>query len=201
MRGRRAEALCGRGSPEARLVSPAPSAPGQGPRSAIGRKVPTTTRLASFATSTRSSAPGGMTTGTTVTPSARWTAMDALASNLLESRSSSVGPTRVSLAVTRAREPRSELNRRPIVVGPDERHQHGAVSRLAGGNDRHVARRCVEQVGDGGVIQAAAADPSTITRSTSCSAANLATSRPGDADLNAATRVAVPAATNRSLCA
>ena len=53
----------------------------------------------------------------------------------------------------RGRRPGAELDRRPVVLGPDERHEHRPGASLVADNHRDVARRAREQLGDHRVTQ------------------------------------------------
>ncbi len=110
---------------------------------------PTTSRPASRLASSMPSSPGGVSSGSAEMPRTRWTASAPCESRRLASRlpcsGTAAAPASRSGACSRVREPRAELDRRPVVVGPAERDEHGALGRRVPRNEqRHVAGRLRE---------------------------------------------------------
>ena len=92
---------------------------------------PTTSRPASRLASSMPSSPGGVSSGSAEMPRTRWTASAPCESRRLASRlpcsGTAAAPASRSGASVGAREPRAELDRRPVVLGPSERDEHGAL--------------------------------------------------------------------------
>ena len=110
---------------------------------------PTTSRPASRLASSMPSSPGGVSSGSAEMPRTRWTASAPCESRRLASRlpcsGTAAAPASRSGASLGAREPRAELDRRPVVLGPSERDEDGALRRRVPRNEqRHVAGRLRE---------------------------------------------------------
>ena len=118
---------------------------GPSPSCCQRRERPTTTRPMPVAAAARDPGSGATSNGSAATPTVRWIAIDALASNRLASRPapSPVDPASTSASPRRGRQPGSELDRGPVVLGARERDQHRAVARPAD-QDRDVAGRLGE---------------------------------------------------------
>ena len=103
----------------------------------------------------------GASIGSATIPAVRWTISEASASRRLASRPSpppsATAPIRRSGASGGAGDPRAELERRPVVPGGAERHQHRARARRPARRDEHrdVAWRLLED--DAGVAARARA--------------------------------------------
>ena len=93
------------------------------------------------------------------TPSARWIASDALASSRLASRPPApvLAPASCSARAAARASQAPELDRRPVVLGPENGTSTGPGARAPGADEhRHVARRLVEQREQARVLQQAA---------------------------------------------
>ena len=126
-----------------------------GPRPSRCHRVdsPTTSRPASRLASSMPSSPGGVSSGSAEMPRTRWTASAPCESRRLASRlpcsGTAAAPASRSGASVGARKPRAELDRRPVVLGPSERDEHGAFGRRVPRNEqRHVAGRLRKEGGE-----------------------------------------------------
>ncbi len=97
---------------------------------------------ASWEARTSSSGPGARSSGSAATPSARWTASDALASNRLESRPSTDGPA------SRSGTFQAPASQAPSSIAvqscADERHEQRSRFGLAADERRDVARSALQ---------------------------------------------------------
>ena len=107
---------------------------------------PTTSRPASRLASSMPSSPGGVSSGSAEMPRTRWTASAPCESRRLASRLPCSryrgGPCEPERRIRGAREPRAELDRRPVMLGTPERDERGPFGcRVPGNEQRHVAGR------------------------------------------------------------
>ena len=135
-RGRRSEAAGAEAPPHEQRGRAASLASRRraGPRPSRCHRVdsPTTSRPASRLASSMPSSPGGVSSGSAEMPSTRWTASAPCESSRLASRlpcsGTAAAPASRSGACVGAREPRAELDRRPVVLGPSEGDENGALA-------------------------------------------------------------------------
>ena len=131
------------------------SARGRAPPRAIAPRGPRSAAPAPSATSATPRRPAVARTGSATIPAVRWTIREASASSRLASRPSArrsdAAPIGRSGASGGAREPRPELERRPVMPGRRRTARRPGRRRRAAASkqERHVARRSLQDDGRG----------------------------------------------------
>ena len=138
----------------------AASAPRTSPRPSFRQRSlsPTTTSAASRAAASSAAGPGSTSSGTRDHAERelnRERRVREQPAGVAAARAL-VGPGEEQRNVERARRPRGQLDRRPVVVGAHERDEYRARTEAASDHDGHVAGRLLQQRGELLIVQKAA---------------------------------------------